>query len=250
MTKTEVTTKRPRHLLARIVTVSGAILCLVLIGAYLLATIYLRTSSAAHRTSQFLTEYLHHPVTVAGLALTGRTLSINGLTVGNPAAFKGGELASARSIAISPDLSAFLQGRRSFDGIAIRGLRVTVGRNEKGDWNFNELARLFSGKKGGGETTIKRLTISQSGVAVEGFQLDNLALNLNDLSTKGTTGSRFLLTCKDAGGNPIRFDGNARLGAVPAAEVVLAAPSFSLQTIARTFGRKESTDLGDGRGAF
>jgi Domain of Unknown Function (DUF748) len=250
MTDTQKTEKKGRHRLARFVAVLCASLCLIVLGAYLLATIYLRTSSAAHKTSQFLTEYLHYPVSVAGLALTGRTLSINGLTIGNPAAFKGGELASARSIAISPDLSAFLHGRRSFDGIAIRGLRVTVGRNEKGDWNFNELARLLSGKKGGGETTIKRLTISQSGVTVEGFRLDNLALNLNDLSTKGTTGSRFLLTCKDAGGNPIRLEGNARLGAVPAVEVVLAAPSFSLQTISRTFGSKASPDLGDGRGSF
>jgi hypothetical protein len=250
MTDTQKTEKKGIHRLARFVAVLCASLCLIVLGAYLLATIYLRTSSAAHKTSQFLTEYLHYPVSVAGLALTGRTLSINGLTVGNPAAFKGGELASARSIAISPDLSAFLHGRRSFDGIVIRGLRVTVGRNEKGDWNFNELARLLSGKKGGGETSIRRLSISDASLAVEGFHLDTLALNLNDLSTKGTTGSRFLLTGKDAGGNPLRLEGNARLGAVPVVEVVFAAPSFSLQSIARTFGSKAGPDLGDGRGSF
>jgi len=147
MTDKLKTKKKGRHRLARFVAVLCASLCLIVLGAYLLATIYLRTPSAARQASHFLTEYLHYPVSVAGLTLTGRTLSVNGLTVGNPAAFKGGgELASARSIAISPDLSAFLHGRRSFDGIVIRGLRVTVGRNEKGDWNFNELARLLSGK--------------------------------------------------------------------------------------------------------
>src|ERR1700687_5337774 len=108
MTDMQKTEKTGRHRLARVVAVLCASLCLLVLGAYLLATIYLRTSSAAHKTSQFLTEYLHYPVSVAGLALTGRTLSINGLTVGNPAAFKGGELASARSVAISPDLAAFL----------------------------------------------------------------------------------------------------------------------------------------------
>lgn len=250
MTETRKTEKKGSHRLARFIAVLSASLCLLLLGIYLSATIYLRTPAAARQASQLLSDYLHYPVTVTGLALAGGTLSVNGLTLGNPARFRGGELASVRSIAISPDLWAFLVGRRSFDGIAIRGLRITVARNEKDDWNFKDLARLLSGKKGGGETSIKRLTVSQSALAVEGLRLDNLALHLSDLSTKGTTGSRFLLTCKDAGGNPLRVEGSARLGAAPSLEVALAAPSFSLQTIARTFGRAAGPALGDGRGAL
>lgn len=250
MTDTRKTEKKGRHRLARFIAVLFASLCLIVLGVYPLATIYLHTPSAARQASRLLTGYLHHPVTVADLRLAGRTLSVYGLTLGNPAEFPGGELASARSIAISPDLWAFIEGRRSFDGIAIRGLRVTVGRNERGAWNFNQLARLLSGKKGGGETSIKQLTISDSALAVEGFRLDSLALNLNDLSTKGTTGSRFLLTGKDAGGNLLRLEGTARLGAAPSVEAVFAAPSFSLQTMVRSFGRKAGPDLDDGRGSF
>src|SRR6266567_1748689 len=250
MTETEVTTKRPRHLLARIVTVSGAILCLVFIGVYLLATIYLRTSSAAHRTSQFLTEYLHHPVTVAELALTGRTLSINGLTISNLAEFRGGELASCRSITITPDWLGFLGGRKSFAEVAILGGKIGIGRNERGEWNFHELLRRLAEKKGTGETLIRRLTIGDSSLAVEGVRLDHLALTVRDIATKGTAGSRFLLTCKDAGGNPVRLEGSARLGADPSLDLELSAPFFSLQTFAGSFARKDGPGLGNGTGTL
>jgi hypothetical protein len=112
------------------------------------------------------------------------------------------------------------------------------------------LAQLISGQKKGGETLIKRLAINRSSLAIEGFRLENLAVSVNDLSTKGTTGSRFLLTCKDTGGNPVRLEGNTRLGTVPTVAVEFAAPSFSLQTLARSFGRAAGPDLADARGSF
>lgn len=249
MTETE-TTGKGRHPVARFVAVLSAFFCLLLATLYLTATIWLHTPSAARLASRLISDHLRYPVAVTGLRLTGRTVYIYGLTVGNPAKFKGGELASSQSITITPAWRTMLGGRKSFAEIAIRGLRVTLGRDGRGEWNFSELARLLSEKKGKGETSIKRLSISRSSFALEGLRLDDLALNVTDLSTRGTTGSRFLLTFKDAGGNPLRLEGNARLGGAPSLEAVFSAPSFSLQTLARTFGRSVGPDLGKGSGAL
>lgn len=246
MTETGETTRRRKRTLARVVTVSAVLLCLLPVCGYLLATVYLHTPSAARRISRILTDYLQYPVTVAGIGLAGRTVSINGLTVGNPVGFSGGELVASRSITITPSWRDLLRGRKNFDEISLRGLTVTVGRNSRGDWNFRELARLLSQKKGGGETFIKRLTIGQASLAVEGVRLDDLALTVNDLSTKGVTGSRMLLTGRDAGGDPFRMEGSARLGGAPSVEVAFAAPSFALQT----FAGKGGPGLAHGRGAL
>lgn len=250
MTGKERTKKRRPALLARVFSLSCGVLCLVLGCGYLLAATYARTPSAARQVARLLTDYLHYPVTVAGFGLTGGTFSLTGLTIGNPAEFRGGELASSRLITISPDWQRLLRGKRSFDGIVLDGLRISISRNEQGEWNFNKLAQLFSGQKKGGETLIKRLAINRSSLAIEGFRLENMTMTVNDLSTKGTTESRFLLTCKDTGGNPVRLEGNTRLGTVPTVAVEFAAPSFSLQTLARSFGRAAGPDLADARGSF
>jgi hypothetical protein len=250
MTGKERTKKRQPALLSRILTMICVVLCLVLGCGYLLVVTYARTPSAAHQVARLLTDYLHYPVSVAGFGFTGGTFSITGLTIGNPAGFRGGELVSARVITISPDWQGLLRGKKSFDGIVLEGLRVSIGRNEQGDWNFYKMAQLLSGQKKGGETLIKRLAISRSSLAVEGFRLENLSVTVNDLSTKGTTGSRFLLTCKDSGGNPVRLEGKARLGSAPIISVEFAAPSFPLQNLARSFGRVSGPDLADARGSF
>ena len=80
--------------------------------------------------------------------------------------------------------------------------------------------------------------------------LNNLALNVTDLSTKGTNGSRLLLTFKDAGGTPVRLEGGARLGPAPALDLVLSAPSFSLKNYRKFVHKWPAVDLSKGIGAF
>jgi len=101
MTETE-TTGKGRHPVARFVAVLSAFFCLLLATLYLTATIWLHTPSAARLASRLISDHLRYPVAVTGLRLTGRTVYIYGLTVGNPAKFKGGELASSQSITITP----------------------------------------------------------------------------------------------------------------------------------------------------
>ena len=250
MAKTAGTPIKPKRALARVVAASCAVVFLLLLGVVLLAPISLRIPAAAHGVSRRLTDYLHYPVSVAGLSLTGGTISINGLTIGNPAGFTGEALVSCRSIAVTPDWLGFLRGRKSFAEITVQGGRIGIGRNGRGEWNFHELVRRLSEKKGGGETLIRRLSISDTSLAVEGVRLDHLALTVRDLSTKGTTDSRFLLSWKDAGGSPFRIEGSARLGAVPSVEAALTAPSFSLQTLAGSLGPKTGPLLANGTGAL
>src|SRR6266540_1619420 len=152
MTERERTTRgMPKF--PRFIAVTGAFVCLLLIFGYISATLYLETPSAARRASRLLTDYLHYPVGMTALRLSAGTLSIYGLTVGNPADFNGRELAASRSIDITPDWLALLRGRKSFEEIAIRGLSVRIGRNGRGEWNFQQLARLLSRQKGGGEVS-------------------------------------------------------------------------------------------------
>ncbi|RQW77131.1 MAG: hypothetical protein EHM51_02320, partial [Geobacter sp.] len=248
MTEKERTRKGLKRLLPRVLIVSGVVLCLSLASVYLATAIYVRTPSAARQAEQILTDYLHYPVTITSLGLTGGTLSIRGLRIKSPGEFKG-EFLSTRSIAITPDWFAFLRGRNIFREIALRELSVTISRNRRGELNVDQLIRDLSRQKGGDETFIQRLVIRQAGITMEGFQLQNLAFNLRDFSTKGTTGARFLLTCKDVDGDILRLEGTGRLGAVPSLEMAFSAPSVSLQALAQSFGRKAGRDLGSSKGS-
>ena len=169
MPAAEGTTHKQKHRVGRLVAVSGSFVCLALIGGYLLLTIYVRTPSAARQASRLLSDYLHYPVTVAGLGLSAGTFSISGLAVASPAGFKERALASSRVISITPGWRALLRGSKSFGEISLTGLSITIDKNERGEWNFSELARRLPRGKGGGETFIKRLAITDSSLAVDGF---------------------------------------------------------------------------------
>lgn len=249
MPAAEGTTHKQKHRVGRLVAVSGIFVCLALIGGYLLLTIYVRTPSAARQASRLLSDYLHYPVTVAGLGLSAGTFSISGFAVASPAGFKERALASSREISITPGWRALLRGRKSFGEISLTGLRITIDKNERGDWNFSELARRLPRGKGG-ETFIQHFAITDSSLALDGFLLNNLALNVTDLSTKGTNDSRILLNFKDAGGTPVRLEGGVRLGPAPSLDLVLSAPSFSLNNYEKFVHKWPAIDLSRGNGAF
>ncbi len=250
MPETGVTTTTQKFRLGRFIALSVSLACSALIGSYLLLACYLRTPTAAHQASRMLTDHLQHPVTVAGLSLSGGTFSVIGLSIGSPAGFKEREIVSSRVVSLTPGWRTLLRGGKNFDKIAVEGLRITLGRNEKNEWNYSALARLLSQGKGGGETFIQRLAIADSTLAVGDFRVDNLALTVTDLSTRGTTGSRLILTCRDVGGTPVRLEGGARLGATPSLEFVLSASSFPLKNYRQFIQTWPALELAQGAGEF
>lgn len=243
--RTKNTTRN--RLVVRILPMVGMLLLLFLAAAYLLVRIYIGTPSAAGKLSLILTGFLHQPAKVAGLELRGGTLFITGLTVENPVGFDSGRTISTRSIMIAPAWGELIFGRRGFDVVQIEGLSVAVSKNRSGAWNFAQLTKRLTGKKSPTETFIKRLELKDASFMVNGRGIEHLALQVRDLSTKGTTNSRLLLTCKDESGNAIRIEGSARLGAEPSMDLSLSAPSVSLSVFKDL---KTPLDLAKGRGAI
>lgn len=229
---------------------AGLFASVVLFAVYLMLALFIRTPSAARLASRLLGDYLHSPVTVTGLGLTGGTISVSGLAIASPPGFRERYLMTSRMVTITPSWIALLKGGKSFSEIAVAGLRVSLEKNEGGEWNFGELARRFRGQKGGGETFVQRLTVTDSSLAVEGVLLENIAVAVSGLSTKGTTDSRLLLSFRDAGGTLVRLEGGARLGTHPSLDLVLTAASDSLKNYREIAGKLPGVDLGKGTGVL
>ncbi|HEX2769398.1 MAG TPA: hypothetical protein VHN12_08935, partial [Geobacteraceae bacterium] len=230
----------------RIVARVALLIFLVIAGLYFLLTVILNTPQMTRRVSLLLSETLHHPASVEGVNLAGWTVVINGLTIANPQGFTGGNLLTARTITVNPSWSALLVGRKSFTSIRITGLNLGLSKNSAGAWNFSGLMRLFGNKKSPGETFIQRLVLERSSVTVNGRGVTDISLAINDLSTKGSTGSGILLTFRDDFGAPYRLAGSAQLGAKPSLDLSLAAPSLSFKAL-RKFKLPLDPEKGKGK---
>jgi len=243
------TTKNRRHTNAgRYCALAAIFVCAVFSGCYLLLTLYLSTPSAARRASKLLSGYLHLPATVTGLRLSGGTFIVNGFSLGSPTGFDTGEMVSLRKVSVCPGWRTLLRGSKSLGEIAVQGLSINLQKNRQGEWNYSELVRHLAQGKGGGETFIKRLTVTDTTLAVGAIRLDNLDLTVTDFSTKGTTGSKLLLTFKDARGTPFRLEGRGRFGAAPSLELLLSAASFPLNNYREHVMKWPALDLSRGVG--
>jgi hypothetical protein len=236
--------------LGRVLVVTVALVTLLLATAWLGLSIYLTTPPAARQVSRLLTDYLHCPVTVTGLRFSGGTLYARGLVLASPPGFAEPDLATARSAEIRPRWRALLSGKKDFAEITVTGLRVTLARNGKGAWNFSDLARLSASRKGGGETSLRRLTITDGSLALEGRAIDHVSLTVTDLSTTGTTDSSLLLVGETAGGARFRVEGSGRLGPEPSLDIVLSSPEIPLNNYRRSIPGGESLDLTKGIGSL
>ena len=228
---------------------AGLFASVALVAVYLVLALFIRTPTAAHLAARFLGDYLHSPVTVSGLGLAGGTFSIDGLTIADPPGFKERYLLTCRRVEITPSWTALLKGGKSFRQISVAGLRVSLDKNDRGEWNFGELVRRFRGQKGGGgETFVQRLAVTDSSLAVEGALLGNISLAVSEFSTKGTTGSKLLLSFRDAGGTLVRLEGGARLGPQPSLDLMLTAAADSLKNYREIAGKLPGVDLSKGAG--
>ncbi|MBI2353591.1 MAG: AsmA family protein [Deltaproteobacteria bacterium] len=223
-------------------------LCILVLLAMALK-IYLATPLAAAQLSRLLTARLHQPVRVAGLHTAGGALYLTGLSLGNPSGFPAGNLAAVDSIAIKPQWFEFLLGRRSFGLIALEGVRLDMLKDVKGAWNFSRLQQLLTaGKRASGETFIGQLVVKGGAFRVNGQGVKGVALQIFNLTSKGTVDSRIELAFEDAARNRYRVEGRARPGKDPALDLVLTAPTLSLDRFAGMLKLKNTPVLAGGSG--
>jgi hypothetical protein len=222
-----------------------ALMWLLAAIAYFLLQAYLGTTAAASRVSLLLSEFLRQPVAVAGLGLTGGALKLSGVRMANPGGFQHGELATVQSLVIAPDWLGLLAGRHSLGSLELHGFRVRLTRDSGGEWNFQPLARRFSGREKGPPTefTIGRLVVDNSSLSVNDFTLDRLAVAVRNFSTRGTGNSGLLISFTDRKGNPCRLQGAVRPGPEPDLDVSLSAPVFSLAEMADLAGHNPALNL-------
>jgi len=193
--------------------------------------IYLASPYPARQLSTLLSAYLQQPVNVQALHTSGPHLYLQGLSIADPAGFSAGSLVTARSLAITPNYSQLLLGRRVFRLIEVDGLQVDLHKNSAGVWNFAGLRKHFA-KPAAGETLVRRLSIKNSSFKVNGQAVREISFNIRDLATKGSMASRIELTFQDDARNRYTLTGQGRPGSDPGFDLNLRAPSLSLAALA------------------
>ena len=218
-----------------IVSVVG-ILLLILICIKM----YLATDLPAPQLSRFVTSYLHQSFTVQSLHTSGATLILKGVRLQNPAGFPPEDLAAADSIAIAPRWGDLLLGRQRFRLVGLEGIKVNLDKNSSGIWNFAQLQqRLFAGKKPSPkETSVGELSIKNGAIKVQGQGVQGIALQIFNLTTKGSAESKVDLAFEDAARNRYTLKGKARSGSDAALDLALTAPALSLKDVAILFKLK------------
>jgi hypothetical protein len=217
------------------------------VGAIILFTLYINAPQAAGKISTVLSEKLDLPVTIAEINLHGDTLTIKGLTVGNPPEFTGNSLVTVAATTVAPDWMGIITGKRSLRLLEVDEARIDILRGNNGVWNFEKLRKRFSGGKGGSELFIGDLRINNGDILVNGTGLRGVSLKLRNVASKGSAGAQADLAFDDQSGNRYGVTGSFRAGASPEADFSLEAPSLALAGLAVKGGRIAVTG---GKGAL
>ncbi len=221
---------------------------LALLVLYLAVKMVLATPFAAGWLSGYLSESLHQQVSLASIRLSGVTVFVRGVIIANPEGFPRGALLTARSLRITPDVPEILSGKRALTLLQIEGLKINLGKNSAGAWNYQRLIQYLSRtrKRPAAELLIRQLAFREASVKISEFAVGKLALTVNDFSTKGTTDSKLVFTGTDEKGNPFRLAAEGRLGKDPDLRLTLVAPYFSLGTLGQAARGKSVFDLENG----
>jgi hypothetical protein len=238
------------HPWKRLASRSLVVVALLAFSVYILFRILLATPMATDYLGRTLSGYCNHKVTVSGLTVIGRTLYLNGIAIDNPPGFRSRKMISVRTVTITPDFIGLIQGKRSLSRLEIIGLGIFAEKNSPGSWNFSSLLRLFTKKKEkpSGELLIKRFSLQDSSIRVNGYLIEKLGLSLADFSTKGSTDSNLALSGKDAEGNPLRLTAEGHLGNDPVFHITADAPAFSLAPLQRFLHGKTPLHFEKARG--
>lgn len=238
------------HPWKRLTSRSLIVLALLAFSVYILFRILLATPMAADYLGRTLSEYSNHKVTVSGITVVGLTIYLNGIVIESPAGFTSRKMISAQTIALTPDIIGLIQGKRSLSRLAIIGLSIFAEKNSPGSWNFSSLLKLFTKKKEKppGELLIKRFSLQDASIRINGYSIEKLDMSLADFSTKGSMDSKLALLGKDAEGNPLRLTAEGHLGDNPVFHITADAPAFSLAPLQRFLHGKTPLHLEKAQG--
>jgi hypothetical protein len=238
---------RPVSYLSRSVMAVVCLLAAIVCGLL----VYLATPLAARHVSRLLTSYLHQNISIDKMRTTGAGLYLRGVRLDNPTGFSKGRLVAADSLVIAPNWGELLRGRRSFRLVSLQGISISLERNSSGTWNFTQLQQLLASKKGPPvETYIKELSIKEGSLRVNGQGAQGIALQIFNLSSKGSLDSKIDLAFLDAAGNRYTLSGQGRGGTDPTFDLSLQAPALSLPGLAATMGLKKQELLAGGTGSL
>lgn len=228
---------------AKAVAWTLAVLCLGMAGLYGILALASRSPGVAARLSRYASAQLDHQVTIGGVRFTGGSIRLHDVTLQNHPAFGGGKLATSRSVILTPDWRYLLRGERRIALLAVDHLHITIDKDRTGTWNFQRLAGVLSRGGGGAELSVRQLRLRHVTLRVQGVSLENLDLDVHDLSTRGTERGRIVVAGTDGGGNPFRLEGSGNLGAPAGGELVVSARNLSPM---RLLGRRriKHVDLG------
>jgi hypothetical protein len=227
-----------------------AVLCL-LAAVVLGLIVYLSTPLAARHVSSLLTSYLHQNISIDKIRTTGAGLYLRGVRLDNPTGFPRGSMVAADSLVLAPNWGDLLRGRRSFRLVSLQGISISLERNSSGTWNFTQLQQLLASKKGPPvETYIKELSIKEGSLRVNGQGAQGIALQIFNLSSKGSLDSKIDLAFVDAARNRYTLSGQGRGGADPAFDLTLQAPALSLPGLATAMKLKKPELFAGGAGSL
>lgn len=207
---------------------AAAVIIILLIC--LLFKLVLLTGYPAEALGSLLSDYTGRKVTVGGVAWFGGALNLDGITIENPPGFQERNMLSVRLLRVAPELAAVLTAGRRLALVELQGVKLDLEKNSAGEWNFARLLGRFrpAKKAPSREIFIKRLVLRDMDLLVNGRAIHQLGLDANDLSTRGTTESRLVLSLRDADGNPLLLTAEGRMGASPDLRGRLQAPRLSL----------------------
>jgi len=229
-----------RKLLLRVLLVAA---CVVVVCALSLK-IYLNSSHAPVLISRMLTDYLRQPVRVAALRTDGGVFSLMGVALVNPPGALPGNLCEVDTIAIAPNWGGILIGKPSLRLLSLAGLRIDLRKNNAGVWNFTELQRVLASKKPSAkELLIVQFIVKGGSILINGQGARGLSLQLSNLTTKGSNAAGVKLSFEDTVRNRYTLTGKARPGKDPALDLMLSAPSLSLNGLAGMLKLKNSALL-------
>jgi hypothetical protein len=157
------------------------------------------------------------------------SITVYGITVGNPREFPPGQLLRIKQISLDMKLRDLLSHTFHFNEIHVDSPEVTILRNEKGELNISDRLRRFFSGRSGSRYEIDNLRISSGIFSIN--RNDRTSLRRIDLALQNlSSGSGTKTTMEGSlgyAGNRISIEGWAYLGEEPR--------RFSISASARDF---------------
>lgn len=200
--------------------------------------IYIATPHAAAMLSNLIASRINQPFAIESLKPSTGGITLTGVVLGNPVGFPQRTMISAQSVIIVPDWPALIRGRRSLALIEVNGARIAINRDSSGIWNFDRLRkRLASGKPGPG-LAIARLAVNGGKFSLNGQDIGNFSLQLQNLDTRGSSNATLTFNFEDNANDRFILTGSFRPGKEPAYDLRLAAPEMNLAALPTLTGKR------------